>query len=227
MAARPAERRATVSASRGGADRYPGEEKCVSANNSRGAAQRPRRAVGRCRSDRAAALGEGCAASGRLDGHPLCRPPASLDHRRQCGLPAIGRRTRRRSSPIRPHCRRPPTVAQRSPAALRRRGRRKRHRRARLRSLRTPQTAPMRRNDPIADLIGSAAIVRRPLARHGGAARAVRFRLWPDQAVRHSRRADECGDRRNSSAIDKMPVTGRLSDRLLSELAAMIGHPIE
>jgi len=94
--------------------------------------------------------------------------------------------------------------------------------------LRTPQMAPVRRNDPIADLIGSG-----PTSSVGGRSRVM--------AVQRALSAYGYGQIKPSGVFDeptsvaiakfegdrKLPVTGRLSDRLLSELAAMTGHPIE
>jgi hypothetical protein len=90
--------------------------------------------------------------------------------------------------------------------------------------LRTPQAPSARRNDPIGDLIGSSATsslriaaVQRALAEFGYG----------------QLRASGTFDEPTSMAIQKfesehrLPVTGRLSDRLLNELAAMTGHPIE
>ncbi len=95
-------------------------------------------------------------------------------------------------------------------------------------SARAPVTAQVRRNDPIGDLIGSAtgssagarprvAAVQRVLAEFGYG------QIKPSGVL----------DEPTSAAIakfegeHKMPVTGRPSDRLLSELATMTGRPIE
>lgn len=87
-----------------------------------------------------------------------------------------------------------------------------------------PRTAAPRRNDPIADLIGSSAgpsprvaAVQRALADFGYG------QIKPSGLV----------DEPTSAAIAKferehrLPVTGRPSDRFLSELAGMIGRPID
>jgi hypothetical protein len=91
-----------------------------------------------------------------------------------------------------------------------------------------PHAAAPRRNDPIADLIGSSAgsstgpsprvaAVQRTLADFGYG------QIKPSGLV----------DEPTSAAIakfereHKLPVTGRLSDRFLSELAGMIGRPID
>ncbi|MGA8497721.1 MAG: peptidoglycan-binding domain-containing protein [Xanthobacteraceae bacterium] len=90
---------------------------------------------------------------------------------------------------------------------------------------RPPQTVPMpvpspRRNDPIADLIGPSPrilAVQRVLSNYGYG------QIKPNGML----------DDATSGAIEKferehkLPVSGRVSDRLVSELAAMTGHPIE
>jgi len=87
-------------------------------------------------------------------------------------------------------------------------------------SQRPMQTVAGRRGDPIADLIGSSArvaAVQRVLAQFGYG------QIKPTGTL----------DEPTSAAIEKfegehkMPVTGRLSDRLLAELAAMTGRSIE
>jgi hypothetical protein len=91
-------------------------------------------------------------------------------------------------------------------------------------SLRTSQPVLAQRNDPIADLIGSSIgtparviAVQRVLAAFGYG------QIKPSGFV----------DEPTSKAIEKfetehkLPVTGRLSDRVLRELAAMTGRPIE
>jgi hypothetical protein len=86
--------------------------------------------------------------------------------------------------------------------------------------LRTPQIVSARRNDPIADLIGSPSrvmAVQRVLSEFGYG------------QIRPSGILDEP----TSAAIEKferehkLPVTGRLSDRLLAGLAAMAGRPLD
>jgi hypothetical protein len=90
---------------------------------------------------------------------------------------------------------------------------------------RPPQTVPVpvpspRRNDPIADLIGPSPrimAVQRVLSNYGYG------------QIKPSGMLDDA----TSQAIEKferehkLPVSGRVSDRLVSELAAMTGHPIE
>ncbi len=87
-----------------------------------------------------------------------------------------------------------------------------------------PQTASARTNDPIGQLIGSLIVtparvtaVQRALSEFGYG------QIKPSGIL----------DRPTSAAIEKferehkLPVTGRLSDRLMSDLAAMTGHPLE
>jgi peptidoglycan hydrolase-like protein with peptidoglycan-binding domain len=82
------------------------------------------------------------------------------------------------------------------------------------------QPVAVRRNDPIADLIGSAprvAAVQRALSDYGYG------QIKPSGTL----------DNATMSAIEKferehkLPVTGRVSDRLVSELGTMVGHPLE
>jgi Putative peptidoglycan binding domain len=91
-----------------------------------------------------------------------------------------------------------------------------------------PQTAAGRRNDPIADLIrSSASSLVAPSARVAGVQRVLAEFVYGQ--IKPTGILDEP----TSSAIAKfererkLPVTGRLTDRLLSELAAMTGHPVE
>jgi hypothetical protein len=91
-------------------------------------------------------------------------------------------------------------------------------------NMHTTQPASARHGDPIADLIGSyigstarVTAVQRILSQYGYG------QIKPSGVI----------DGPTSVAIEKferdhqMPVTGRLSDRLLTELAAMIGHPLD
>jgi hypothetical protein len=93
---------------------------------------------------------------------------------------------------------------------------------------RTPQMAPLRRNDPIADLIGSGAT-----SSVGGRSRVMAVQRALSEYGYGQIKPSGVFDEPTSAAIAKfegdrkLPVTGRLSDRLLSELAAMTGHPIE
>jgi hypothetical protein len=90
--------------------------------------------------------------------------------------------------------------------------------------VRTPQAVSARRNDPIADLIAAPGdppprvmAVQRVLSEFGYG------QLRPSGVV----------DQPTSAAIEKfeddhqLPVTGRLSNRVLRELAVMTGRPIE
>ncbi len=83
-----------------------------------------------------------------------------------------------------------------------------------------PQPVAVRRNDPIADLIGPSpriVAVQRALSDYGYG------QLKPSGTL----------DGPTSAAIEKferehrLPVTGRVSDRLLGQLAVLVGHPIE
>jgi len=90
---------------------------------------------------------------------------------------------------------------------------------------RPPQSVPVpvpspRRNDPIVDLIGPSPrimAVQRVLSNYGYG------QIKPTGNL----------DGATSQAIEKferehkMPVSGRVSDRLVNELAAMTGHPVE
>lgn len=87
-------------------------------------------------------------------------------------------------------------------------------------SVTTPQPAAVRRYDPIAELIGPSpriAAVQRALSDYGYG------------QIKPSGMLDDA----TSNAIEKferehkLPVSGRVSDRLVAELTAMVGHPIE
>ncbi len=82
------------------------------------------------------------------------------------------------------------------------------------------QPVAARRDDPIADLIGPSpriAAVQRALSEYGYG------QIKPSGML----------DDPTSSAIEKferdhkLPVTGRISDRLVSDLTAMVGHPLD
>jgi Putative peptidoglycan binding domain len=88
----------------------------------------------------------------------------------------------------------------------------------------TATTAPLpvaaRRNDPIADLIGPSpriAAVQRALTQYGYG------QIKPSGVL----------DDATSTAIEtferghKLPITGRVSDRLVSDLTNLVGHPLE
>jgi Putative peptidoglycan binding domain len=83
-----------------------------------------------------------------------------------------------------------------------------------------PQLAVVRHNDPIADLIDPSpriAAVQRALSQYGYG------QIKPTGVL----------DDATAAAIEKferghkLPVTGRISDRLVSDLAAMVGHPLD
>jgi hypothetical protein len=83
-----------------------------------------------------------------------------------------------------------------------------------------PQPIAVRRNDPIADLIGPSpriAAVQRALSDYGYG------------QIKPSGMLDDA----TSNAIEKfererkLPVSGRVSDRLIAELTALVGHPLE
>jgi peptidoglycan hydrolase-like protein with peptidoglycan-binding domain len=82
------------------------------------------------------------------------------------------------------------------------------------------QPVAVRRNDPIAELIGPSpriAAVQRALSDYGYG------QIKPTGML----------DDATSNAIEKferehkLPVSGRVSDRLVSELTGLVGHPIE
>jgi len=84
----------------------------------------------------------------------------------------------------------------------------------------TPQTVAIRRDDPIADLIGPSPrilAVQRALSDYGYG------QIKPSGIL----------DDATSTAIEKfererkLPITGQVSDRLVGALAAMVGHPLE
>lgn len=84
----------------------------------------------------------------------------------------------------------------------------------------TPPPAAVRRDDPIADLIGPSpriAAVQRALSDYGYG------QIKPSGIL----------DDATSAAIEKfererrLPVTGAISDRLMRELAVMVGHPLQ
>jgi Putative peptidoglycan binding domain len=94
---------------------------------------------------------------------------------------------------------------------------------------RTQAAASARRNDPIGDLIGSP---QAPTATVAGPARVAAVQRALSEYGYGQLRLSGTIDEPTSAAIQKfeadhkLPVTGRLSDRLLSELSAMTGHPI-
>jgi hypothetical protein len=85
-----------------------------------------------------------------------------------------------------------------------------------------PATVPLppRRNDPIADLIEPSRrvqAVQRVLSEYGYG--QLRASGAPDEATSQAIEKFE--------RAHKLPVTGRVSEKLVSELGAMAGHPIE
>jgi hypothetical protein len=83
-----------------------------------------------------------------------------------------------------------------------------------------PQAVAIRRDDPIADLIGPSprvAAVQRALSDYGYG------QIKPSGIL----------DDATSIAIEKfererkLPITGQVSDRLVAALTAMVGHPLE
>ena len=86
--------------------------------------------------------------------------------------------------------------------------------------LRSPQPAAARRNDPIGQLIGMSSrimAVQRALANYGYGQIKLSGVL----------------DRPTSAAIARferehdLPVTGRISERLVSDLSVLVGHPLD
>lgn len=86
------------------------------------------------------------------------------------------------------------------------------------------QAVAARRNDPIGDLIGSSV---------GSPSRVMAVQRVLSEFGFGQIKATGSLDEPTSAAIEKfesehkLPVTGRLSDRLLAELAAMTGRPVE
>ena len=84
----------------------------------------------------------------------------------------------------------------------------------------SPVPLPPRRNDPIADLIGPSQriqAVQRVLSEYGYG--QLKSSGLPDDATSQ---AIEKFEREH-----KLPISGRISDKLVRELAAMTGRPIE
>jgi len=84
----------------------------------------------------------------------------------------------------------------------------------------TPQPVAVRRDDPIAELIGPSPrieAVQRALSEYGYG------QIKPSGVL----------DDATSAAIEKferehkLPITGRVSDRLVSAIGTMVGHPLE
>jgi Putative peptidoglycan binding domain len=97
---------------------------------------------------------------------------------------------------------------------------------------RTQAATSARRNDPIGDLIGTSTAPS-STASVGSSARITAVQRVLSEFGYGQLRLSGAIDEPTSAAIQKfeadhkLPVTGRLSDRLLSELAAMTGRPIQ
>ena len=97
---------------------------------------------------------------------------------------------------------------------------------------RTPAATSARRNDPIGDLIGTSTAPS-STASVGSSARIIAVQRALSEFGYGQLRPSGTLDEPTSAAIQKfeadrkLPVTGRLSDRLLSELATMTGRPIQ
>ncbi|PWT88533.1 MAG: peptidoglycan-binding protein [Proteobacteria bacterium] len=87
-----------------------------------------------------------------------------------------------------------------------------------------PQAPAARRNDPIAELIGASI---------GSPARVLAVQRALSEFGYGQIKISGTLDQATSAAIEKfegehrLPVTGRISDLLVSELAAMAGHPLQ
>jgi hypothetical protein len=87
-----------------------------------------------------------------------------------------------------------------------------------------PQAPAARRNDPIAELIGASV---------GSPARVLAVQRALSEFGYGQIKISGTLDQATSAAIERfegehrLPVTGRISDRLLSELAVMAGHPVQ
>jgi hypothetical protein len=97
---------------------------------------------------------------------------------------------------------------------------------------RTQAAGSARRNDPIGDLIGSATAPS-STSSLGSSARITAVQRVLSEYGYGQLRLTGTLDEPTGAAIQKfeadhkLPVTGRLSDRLMSELAAMTGRPIQ
>jgi len=97
---------------------------------------------------------------------------------------------------------------------------------------RTQAATSARRNDPIGDLIGTSTAPS-STASVGSSARIMAVQRVLSEFGYGQLRSSGTLDEPTSAAIQKfeadrkLPVTGRLSDRLLSELATMTGRPIQ
>jgi hypothetical protein len=97
---------------------------------------------------------------------------------------------------------------------------------------RTQAATSTRHNDPIGDLIGTSAAPS-STASVGSSARIAAVQRVLSEFGYGQLRPSGVVDKPTTAAIQKfeadrkLPVTGRLSDRLLHELAAMTGRPIQ
>jgi len=97
---------------------------------------------------------------------------------------------------------------------------------------RTQAATSARRNDPIGDLIGTSTAPS-STASVGSSARIIAVQRVLSEFGYGQLRSSGTLDEPTSAAIQKfeadrkLPVTGRLSDRLLSELATMTGRPTQ
>lgn len=97
---------------------------------------------------------------------------------------------------------------------------------------RTQAATSASRNDPIGDLIGTSTAPS-STASVGSSARIIAVQRVLSEFGYGQLRSSGTLDEPTSAAIQKfeadrkLPVTGRLSDRLLSELATMTGRPIQ
>jgi hypothetical protein len=97
---------------------------------------------------------------------------------------------------------------------------------------RTQAATSARRNDPIGDLIGTSTAPS-STASVGTSARIMAVQRVLSEFGYGQLRSSGTLDEPTSASIQKfeadrkLPVTGRLSDRLLSELATMTGRPIQ
>jgi hypothetical protein len=87
-----------------------------------------------------------------------------------------------------------------------------------------PQAPAARRSDPIAELIGASV---------GSPARVLAVQRALSEFGYGQIKISGTLDQATSAAIERfegehrLPVTGRISDRLMSELAVMAGHPLQ
>jgi hypothetical protein len=92
---------------------------------------------------------------------------------------------------------------------------------------RTQAATVARRNDPIGDLIGTSTTSVGSSARIAAVQRVLSEFGYGQLHVSGAIDEPTSAAIQRFEADHKLPVTGRLSDRLLSELATMTGHPIQ